>query len=43
MVMYNTFLWNWSNSVICDNTIFIMLCINEAIGDKIQWPIVKNG
>jgi hypothetical protein len=42
MVMYNTFLWNWSKSVICDNTILFMLCTSEVIGDKIRWLIAKE-
>jgi hypothetical protein len=28
--------------VICDNVIFIASCINEAIGDKIKWPIIEE-
>ncbi len=36
--MNDTFVWNWSKSVICDDVIFIASCINDVIGDEIRWP-----
>jgi len=33
--MYDVFLWNWSKGVICDDTIFIAFCVDDAIGDEI--------
>jgi hypothetical protein len=33
--MYDIFLWNWSKGEICDDTIFIASCVNDAIGDEI--------
>jgi hypothetical protein len=35
--MYNAFMWNLNKNVICDDVVFIASCINEAIGNKIQW------
>lgn len=31
----DTFMWNWSKSVIFDDAIFIASCIREAISDEI--------
>jgi hypothetical protein len=35
--MYDAFMWNWNKNVICDDVVIIASCINEAIGNKIQW------
>ncbi len=40
--MHDTFMWNWSKTSICDDTLFISSCINEAIANEIQWSIVKE-
>jgi hypothetical protein len=39
---YDAFLWNWSKSAITDDGIFIASCINSAIINEIQWPIIKK-
>jgi hypothetical protein len=31
--MYNAFVWNWPKNAVSDAS-----CINDAIGDEIQWP-----
>jgi hypothetical protein len=41
VIKYDAFIWNWNNSVINDNGIFIASCINYAIVDEICWPIVE--
>jgi len=41
--MYATFMWNWSKSTICDESIFIASCINHALEDEINWPTLKEG
>jgi hypothetical protein len=33
--MYDTFVYNWSKSVVCDDVIFIASYIKDAIGDEI--------
>ncbi len=35
--MYDAFTWNWSKNVVCDDAMFIASCINNAIGNEIQW------
>ncbi len=32
------FFWNWLESVVCDDIIFITSYINDAIGDETKWP-----
>jgi hypothetical protein len=39
--MYNTFMWNWSKSILCEDALFIKSCINDAFGNEIQWPMPK--
>jgi len=33
--MHDTFMWNWSKTFVCDDSLFILSCINEAIVDEI--------
>ncbi len=40
--MYEAFVWNWSKNAICDDAIFIASCVDDAIGDEIQWPIAQE-
>jgi hypothetical protein len=40
--IYDAFVWNWSKNVVCDDAIFIAYCINDAIGNEIQWPITQE-
>jgi hypothetical protein len=35
--MYDAFVWNWSKNAICDDVIFNAYCINDAIGNEVQW------
>jgi hypothetical protein len=42
IVMYETFSWDWNKIAICDDAIFIILCIDETIGDEIWWPFIKE-
>jgi len=42
VIKYDAFLWNWSKSAINDDGIFIASCINFAIVDEIQWPIIEE-
>jgi hypothetical protein len=41
--MYTAFMWNWSKSTKCDDSIFITSCINHAFEDEIKWPTPKEG
>jgi hypothetical protein len=38
ITLFDTYLWNYSKSAVCDDTIFIASCINEALRDEIKWP-----
>jgi hypothetical protein len=40
--MYDAFVWNSSKSAVCDDAIFIASCINDAIGNEIQWPTTQE-
>ncbi len=40
--MYDTFVYNWSKSVVCDDVIFIASYIKDAIGDEIWWPTTQE-
>lgn len=42
VMMYNTFMWNWSKSIFCEDALFIKSCINDAFGNEIQWPMPKE-
>jgi hypothetical protein len=42
IVMYDTFLGNWNNYVICNDAIYVVSYIKEVISDKIQWPTIKE-
>ncbi len=43
VTMHDVFLWNWlKNGVYCDDAIFIASCINDAIGNIIQWSLAKE-
>ncbi len=42
VTMYDAFMWNWSKNTLYDNAIFIVSCINEAIGDEIWWQVVQE-
>jgi hypothetical protein len=39
---YDAFLWNWNESAINDDGIFITSYINFAIVDKIRWPTIEE-
>jgi hypothetical protein len=43
MIMYDTFLWNWNNNVICNDAIYVVSYIKEVIINKIQWLLSRNG
>lgn len=38
----DSMLWNWSRSVVCDDAIFVALCVNEAIAHEIKWPTIEE-
>lgn len=38
-MMYNNFMWNWPKSILCEDALFIKSCINDALGNEIQWPM----
>jgi hypothetical protein len=38
--MYDEFLWNSLPNAICDDDIFIAICINDVIGDETWWPTI---
>jgi hypothetical protein len=42
VIMYATFMWNWSKPALCDDAIFIASCISHATEDEIQWPTLKE-
>jgi hypothetical protein len=42
VTMQDTFMWNWFKTSICDEALFILPCINEAIVDDIQWSILEE-
>jgi len=42
IVIYDTFLGNWNNNVICNDAIYVVSYIKEVISDKIQWPTIKE-
>jgi len=35
IMKYDTFIWNWSIYVLCDNALFIALCINDVLAYEI--------
>ncbi len=41
MTKYDAFMWNWNKSVMNDDGIFNVFCINYAIAIEICWPIVE--
>jgi hypothetical protein len=42
VIMYATFMWNWSKFALCDDVIFIASCINHALEDEIRWSTSKE-
>ncbi len=42
VIMFDVFMWNQNKSNVCDDVIFIASCINEALNNEIQWPIVEE-
>ncbi len=42
IVMYDTFLRNWNNNLICNDAIYVVSDIEEVISDKIQWSIIRG-
>jgi hypothetical protein len=42
VTMHDTFMWNSFKTFICDDALFILSCINEAIVDDIQWSILEE-
>ncbi len=42
VTMHDAFMWNWSKASVCNDALFILLCINKAIVDEILWLIVKE-
>ncbi len=41
VTVYDTYIWNWYKSVLCDVVIFITSCTNEIVKDKIWWFILE--
>ncbi len=38
VIMHDTFMWNWLKSALCDDTLFITLCINDiALVARVYW------
>ncbi len=35
-------MWNWNKFTICDDMVFIASCINEVVGDEVQWLSQKE-
>jgi hypothetical protein len=42
IIKHDTFMWNYSKSTFCDDALFIASCINNALGNEIQWPTVEE-
>ncbi len=42
MIMHDAFMWNCFKFFVCDDTIFISLCNNEAIVNEIRWPTIEE-
>lgn len=42
IIYFDSFLWNWSCSIVCDDALFMAFCINKAIHDKICWPTLAE-
>ena len=38
VITYGSYNWNWSANSVCDDAIFVALCVCEAILDEIRWP-----
>jgi hypothetical protein len=41
VMMYDTFMWNWSEFCVCDDVIFIASCINYAFVYEI-WGLMPK-
>jgi hypothetical protein len=39
---YDSFMWNWAKSSMCDEVLFISSCINFALMDEIHWPTTQE-
>jgi hypothetical protein len=39
---YDSFHWNWLQSCVCDDAIFVASCVCKIIEDEIQWPNVEK-
>jgi hypothetical protein len=35
VTMYDAFMWNWLKFTLCDDALFITICINYAFVDEI--------
>jgi hypothetical protein len=35
-------MWNWSESAINDDGVFIPFCINSTISNEIHWPTIEQ-
>lgn len=35
VIYLDSMFWNWSRLVVCDDVIFVALCVNEAIANEI--------
>ncbi len=41
-MMYDTFMWNWLKYFLCDDLIFIISYIDDAIANEIHWPTLEK-
>jgi hypothetical protein len=42
VIIYNACMWNWSKNAICDDVVFIISCIHEALHDEIKWCTIDT-
>jgi hypothetical protein len=42
VIKYDALMWNWSKFTLCDYALFIASCINNALGNEIQWPTIEK-
>lgn len=38
VIYFDSILWNWSRSSLCDDALFVASCINSTIVGEIWWP-----
>lgn len=42
VIYLDSMVWNWSRSVVCEDTIFVASCVNEVIANEIRWPSTQE-